>query len=270
MTKQLFLNELAAALHSLPREERYRTLGYYDELIDDRMEDRPKRGGRRGQPGRAPAGGPGDSGEEEPAPSTSRGRKVWLIVLLVLGFPLWGSLLLVAAIVLLCVYICLFLPAFVLGVLALGCLASALVGVVGTPVLMLDVGLFTGGLPAGLFQLGLSVALLGLAVLSALGFYFTGRATVKAGRAIWRGIRRCFSKKGRLWYETETAVFKLSAIVGCSCWARECCSAAPGLWAWAAIGTLSPTPGAASLWRSPPLWRRTRWTPSRFTPRWAM
>ena len=39
MTKQVFLNELAAALHSLPREERYRTLGYYDELIDDRMED---------------------------------------------------------------------------------------------------------------------------------------------------------------------------------------------------------------------------------------
>lgn len=62
MTKQLFLNELAAALHSLPREERYRTLGYYDELIDDRMEDGQRRGGRRGQPGRAPAGGPGDSG----------------------------------------------------------------------------------------------------------------------------------------------------------------------------------------------------------------
>ena len=39
MTKQLFLNELSAALHGLPREERYRTLSYYDELIDDRMED---------------------------------------------------------------------------------------------------------------------------------------------------------------------------------------------------------------------------------------
>ena len=63
---------------------------------------------------------------------------------------------------------------------------------------MLDVGLFTGGLPAGLFQLGLSVALLGLAVLSALGFYFTGRATVKAAKAIWRGIRRSFAKKGRV------------------------------------------------------------------------
>ena len=198
MTKQLFLNELAAALHSLPREERYRTLGYYDELIDDRMED-----GQSEEDAVASLGEPQQVareilGEEEPAPSTSRGRKVWLIVLLVLGFHLWGSLLLVAAIVLLCLYICLFLPAFVLGVLALGCLASALVGVVGTPVLMLDVGLFTGGLPAGLFQLGLSVALLGLAVLSALGFYFTGRATVKAAKAIWRGIRRSFAKKGRV------------------------------------------------------------------------
>ena len=191
MTKQLFLNELSAALHGLSREERYRTLSYYDELIDDRVED-----GQSEEEAVESLGSPEQIareilGEEEPAPSTSKGRKVWLIVLLVLGFPLWGSLLL-------CVYICLFLPVFLLGVLALVCLASALIGVVGTPFLIMDVGLLTGGLPAGLFQLGLSVALLGLAVLSALGFYFTGKATVKAGRALWRGIRHSFSKKGRV------------------------------------------------------------------------
>ena len=198
MTKQLFLNELSAALHGLPREERYRTLRYYDELIDDRMED--------GQSEEEAVSGLGEPeqvareilGEEEPAVSTGTGRKVWIIILLVLGFPFWGSLLLAAVIVLLCVYLCLFLPAFVLGVLALASLAGAVVGVAGTPFLILDVGLFTGGLPAGLFQLGLSVALLGLAVLSALGFYFTGKATVKAARAIWRWIRRSFSKKGRV------------------------------------------------------------------------
>lgn len=198
MTKQLFLNELSAALHGLPREERYRTLSYYDELIDDRMED-----GQSEEDAVENLGSPEQIareilGEEEPPVSTGTGRKVWLIILLVLGFPFWGSLLLAAAIVLLCVYICLFLPAFVLGVMALAFLASALIGVVGTPFLIVDVGLLTGGLPAGLFQLGLSVALLGLAVLSALGFYFTGKATVKAGRAIWRGIRRSFSKKGRV------------------------------------------------------------------------
>ena len=91
MTKQLFLNELAAALHSLPREERYRTLGYYDELIDDRMED-----GQSEEDAVASLGEPQQVareilGEEEPAPSTSKGRRVWLIVLLVLGFPLWAD-----------------------------------------------------------------------------------------------------------------------------------------------------------------------------------
>ena len=194
MTKQLFLNELSAALHGLSREERYRTLSYYDELIDDRVED-----GQSEEEAVESLGSPEQIareilGEEEPAPSTSKGRKVWLIVLLVLGFPLWGSLLLTAAILLLCVY----LPVFLLGVMALAFLASALIGVVGTPFLIVDVGLLTGGLPAGLFQLGMSVALLGLAVLSALGFYFTGKATVKAGRAIWRWIRRSFAKKGRV------------------------------------------------------------------------
>lgn len=198
MTKQLFLNELSAALHGLPREERYRTLSYYDELIDDRVED-----GQSEEEAVESLGSPEQIareilGEEEPPVSTGTGRKVWLIILLVLVFPFWGSLLLAAAIVLLCVYICLFLPAFVLGVMALAFLAGALIGVVGTPFLIWDVGLLTGGLPAGLFQLGMSVALLGLAVLSALGFYFTGKATVKAGRAIWRWIRRSFAKKGRV------------------------------------------------------------------------
>lgn len=49
------------------------------------------------------------------------------------GLPLWGSLLLTAAILLLCVYLCLFLPVFLLGVLALAFLAGALIGVVDTP-----------------------------------------------------------------------------------------------------------------------------------------
>ena len=192
MTKQLFLNELAAALHSLPREERYRTLGYYDELIDDRMED-----GQNEEDAVASLGEPQQVareilGEEEPAPSTSRGRKVWLIVLLVLGFPLWGSLLFTAAVMVLCVFLCLFLPAFVLGVLALSFLAGAVLGVAGTPFLIADTGL-----AAGLFQLGLAIGMLGLAALCALGFWYTGKATAKAGKAFWRWLQRSVGKGRR-------------------------------------------------------------------------
>lgn len=198
MNKQLFLNELSAALHTLPREERYRTLSYYDELIDDRMED-----GQTEEEAVASLGDPEKVareilGEEEPPVSTGTGRKVWLIVLLVLGFPLWGSLLLAAVLLLVSVYILLFVPAFVLGVLSLSFLAGAIVGVVGTPFLVLDVGLLTGGLGAGLFQVGTSVAMLGLAVLCALGFYFTGGATLRAGKTLWRWLRRSVTRKGRV------------------------------------------------------------------------
>ena len=198
MTKQLFLNELAAALHSLPREERYRTLGYYDELIDDRMED-----GQSEEDAVASLGEPQQVareilGEEEPAPLHQQGPEGVAHRPAGAGLPPVGQ---PAAGGGHCAAVRVHLPVpagLCAGGAGPGCLASALVGVVGTPVLMLDVGLLTGGLPAGLFQLGLSVALLGLAVLSALGFYFTGRATVKAAKAIWRGIRRSFSKKGRV------------------------------------------------------------------------
>lgn len=199
MKKQEFLNELAAALHNLPREERYRTLSYYDELIDDRMED--------GQNEEEAVSGLGDPesvareilGEEEEAPvSTGTGRRVWVIVLLVLGFPLWGSLLLTGLCLLLTLYILLFVPVIVLVGLALGFLAAALLGMVGTPFLVLDVGILSGGLPAGLFQLGMAVALLGLSVLSAVGLHYTTKGIVRVSKWIWRWLWRSLTKKGRV------------------------------------------------------------------------
>lgn len=200
MKKQEFLNELAAALHNLPREERYRTLSYYDELIDDRMED--------GQNEEEAVSGLGDpesvareilgEEEEETPVSTGTGRRVWVIVLLVLGFPLWGSLLLTGLCLLLTLYILLFVPVIVLVGLALGFLAAALQGMVGTPFLVLDVGILSGGLPAGLFQLGMAVALLGLSVLSAVGLYYTTKGIVRVSKWIWRWLWRSLTKKGRV------------------------------------------------------------------------
>lgn len=198
MTKQLFLNQLSAALHALPREERYRTLSYYDELLDDRIED-----GQTEEEAVASLGDPEEVareilGEEEAPVSTGSGRKVWVIVLLVLGFPLWGSLLLTAVLMLVSVYICLWIPTLVLGVLSLSLLAGAILGVVGAPFLVFDVGLLSGGLGAGMFQAGAAVAMLGLSVLCALGFYFTGKGTIKAAKGLWRWLRKSVSKKGRV------------------------------------------------------------------------
>ena len=192
MNKQEFLAALARELEPLPREERYQTLNYYDELIDDRLED-----GQEEEAVIQSLGDPKAVAQELLAGRRNslvpnRGLRVWLIVLLVLGFPLWGSLLVTAAVVLLCVFICLYIPVFTLGVLALSLLAGAVLGAVGTPFLIADTGL-----AAGLFQLGLAVGMLGLAALCAVGFWYTGKATVKAGKALWRWLKRSVGKGRR-------------------------------------------------------------------------
>ena len=191
MNKQEFLAALARELEPLPREEREQTLTYYGELIDDRLEDGQDEGEVTQSLGNPKAVAQALLGEEQPQ-LPNRGLRVWVIVLLVLGFPLWGSLLLTAAVMVLCVFLCLFLPAFVLGVLALSLLAGAVLGAVGTPFLIADTGL-----AAGLFQLGLAIGMLGLAVLCALGFWYTGKATVKAGKAFWRWLQRSVGKGRR-------------------------------------------------------------------------
>lgn len=197
MNKQEFLAALARELEPLPREERYQTLNYYDELIDDRLEDGQDEGAVIQSLGDPKAVAEELLGEEEQPPVPNRGLRVWVIVLLVLGFPLWGSLLVTAAVVLLCVFVCLYIPVFTLGGLALGFLAGAVLGVVGTPFLIAEVGLAAGGLGAGMFQLGLAVGMLGLAALCAVGFWYTGKATVKAGKALWRWLKRSVGKGRR-------------------------------------------------------------------------
>lgn len=191
MNKQEFLAALARELEPLPREERERTLTYYGELIDDRLEDGQDEGEVIQSLGAPKAVAEELLGEEQPQ-LPNRGLRVWVIVLLVLGFPLWGSLLVTAALVLLCVFVCLYIPAFVLGVLALSLLAGAVLGAVGTPFLIADTGL-----AAGLFQLGLAVGMLGLAALCAVGFWYTGKATAKAGKALWRWLKRSVGRGRR-------------------------------------------------------------------------
>ena len=71
-------------------------------------------------------------------------------------------------------------------------LAGAVLGAVGTPFLIADTGL-----AAGLFQLGLAVGMLGLAALCAVGFWYTGKATAKAGKALWRWLKRSVGKGRR-------------------------------------------------------------------------
>lgn len=195
MNKEQFLKALQDALKKLPMEERLRTISYYGELIDDRIENGENEYAVIESLGTV-AGIAGDILSEEGKSLSQKSRSgpgVGTIILLVLGFPLWGTFLLVGAVLLLVIFILIFVPVLVLGSVALACLAAALLGLVGTPFLALEVGV--AGFPSVLFQIGLSLAALGLSLLSAVGLFYTATGTARAAKAIWMGCISLFHKR---------------------------------------------------------------------------
>lgn len=194
MNKQQFLAALAEALKKMPREERYKTLAYYDELVDDRVEDGMseyeaiEKLGSVEVIARDLLGA--EENEAEPKEKMGGGRRALVVTLLVLGFPLWGSLMLVALTLLLVAYILLYLPVLILGTLSLGFFAGSLFGLAGTPFLIADAGLMVG-----VFQLGACIAVLGLSVLCAVAFYYATKGILKASKAIWRRCTKLVRKR---------------------------------------------------------------------------
>lgn len=182
MNKEAFSRALQTKLSGLPQEDLERSLEFYDEAIDDRLES-----------GLTEEEAVGDLGpvdeiveqilSETPLPklirakvTPSRSLRVWEIVLLVLGCPVWLPLMLAAAVTGLAIYAAIW---SVLAAVYAVVLAFALSGVVL---------LITGF--GQLMFMGLGLASMGLSVL--LFFAATGIA---------KGIVR-LSRKYVLWMKS--------------------------------------------------------------------
>ncbi len=111
MTEQDFLQTLRSSLRGLSAEEIQRSADYYSEMIADRME-----AGMTEEEAVAALGNPREIARQilldMPLPkvirsrfSGKRVRKVWEILFLILGSPIWLSLLLAAAAVVFCIYV---------------------------------------------------------------------------------------------------------------------------------------------------------------------
>ena len=101
MNKTEFIDELYHLLNSLSKAERLQHLDYYEEMIADQMED-----GLTEEEAVAALGSPADIAAQilgEIPPKPSRRFPLWAIVLIVLGSPLWLSLFLAVAAVLVAV-----------------------------------------------------------------------------------------------------------------------------------------------------------------------
>lgn len=196
MRKQEFLARLRQSLSQLPRQDLEEHLAFYSEMIDDRMEE--------GLPEEEAVAAVGsvdmiaaqiiaDIPPAPPVPDQPKPRKqlsTWEILLLVLGSPVWLSLLIAALAVILSLYISLW--AVIVSLWAV--FASLAVCSVGG-VLACAVFAVSGNGTSGLAMLGLGIILAGLSIFAFYGCKAVTDGTCILTKKLAIQIRNRFTKK---------------------------------------------------------------------------
>ncbi len=198
MLKQEFLNALREGLNGLPQADIEERITFYGEMIDDRIEE-----GRSEEEAVKEIGTVEAVVQQivEETPLTrivkekikpKRKMRAWEIVLIVLGFPVWFSLLAAASAVLLALYIVLWVLVIALWVIEVAFIISAVAMLVG------GVGLLAyGETPAGLCALGGALILAALSIFLFFGCVAASKGAVKLTKKIAIGIKNLFVGKER-------------------------------------------------------------------------
>ena len=196
MGKQEFLDRLRAALAGLPLEDVEDRLTFYSEMIDDRMED-----GLSEEEAVAQAG-PVDEiaaqiTDDIPLPKLVKERirpkrrlAAWEIVLLVLGSPIWLSLLIACFAVMLSIYAVLWALIITLWAVEISFVAGALGALVSGILLIVS-----GHLLTGISMICAALVLAGLAIFLCFGCVAASKGAAVLTKKIARGIKSLFVRK---------------------------------------------------------------------------
>lgn len=200
MRKQEFLDKLKASLWAMPEADKQRSMDYYAEMIDDHMED-----GLSEEEAVAAIGdldeivkqilteSPRPPQVVRPAQKQQTGRdntKIWLIVLLIVGSPVWIPL--VASVIgtvfgvyvsLWSMVIAFYATTFALAVSALGC-------VVGSFFML-------GSMAKVIVTWGAALLCAGLAILFLLLSNLAAKGMVKLTKWAWNTCKGMVQRKER-------------------------------------------------------------------------
>ena len=199
MTKQEFLLRLRNGLAALPTEDIEKSVEYYREMIDDRMED-----GLSEEEAVAAIGTPDEVArnisaesaqnsrpeqpktQPQPKKNTSIGLKILAILLIILGSPVWFPLLMAAVIVILAIIISLiaiivslYAVVLSLGICAIGLLAMAI----------------TGSFAKGILFLGAALICAGLTVISFFAVNFIVKFIIFVCKKLFQGLKYIFTRR---------------------------------------------------------------------------
>lgn len=193
MNKQEFLDKLEKGLCGLPQNDIKERLIFYNEMIDDRMEE--------GLTEEEAVSGIGTVDEvvSQIVTETSlsklvkekvkpkRALRVWEIILLALGSPIWLSLLFAVFAVIFVVYVTLWSVIVALWATELALVVSALDGVLSAVILTVKVNAI-----AGLAMLGAGIACAGLSIFLFFGCIEITKGLIFLTKKMILGIKSIF------------------------------------------------------------------------------
>lgn len=192
MNKETFLNNLRESLKQYSSEETEKSIDYYSEIIDDRVED-----GMNEEDVVASFGSVDDIANkiiDELSLSTlvkckAKDKSIpnWAIVLLVIGAPLWFSLAMAAFAIVFAIFVVIWSVSIAfwsvmlaLAVATIATIFAAIVFCFGHSLLSI-VGFF-----------GVAVLLAGLTIFSFLAAFYITKGIVVLSKSIIRGIKKLF------------------------------------------------------------------------------
>jgi len=196
MRKYAFLAALESGLSCLPQSDREERLSFYSEMIDDRMEE-----GLAEEDAVAAIGSVEDVLSQilSETPLTTlvkervkpkRALRVWEILLLVLGSPIWLSLAIAAFAVVLALYIVLWSLLISLWAVAVVMAGCATCGVAAGGILI-----YQGNGFAGIAMIGGGLVCTGLSIFLFYGCKAATKGVLLLTKKIALGIKSCFVKK---------------------------------------------------------------------------
>ena len=190
-----FLTELKSKLVGLPPDDVDNRLSFYEEMIDDRMDE-----GLTEEEAVADIGTVDEVIKEiaKDTPLVSlvkhkmkpkRTLKAWEIVLICVSFPFWLPFVIVGLVLLVVAIILMWTGAIVVYATEVSLIASFFVGLIN----------FFASMGAGAMEpmyLGVALVSLGGAVLLSFGCYGVTKGMIKATKGMIIGIKSWFIKKG--------------------------------------------------------------------------
>ena len=191
MTKTTFIDTLRGLLQSLNEDECNKFISYYEEIIEDYKESGLTEEEVIKKIGTPQSIADNILSEQDSidikVPSFS--SKILNAILLILGFPLWGSLLLALVLLILSVYIIIWCIPFTTGASSIAFFVAALISIIGSPFMMADV------LTVGIVQLGLGVSSVGLSILLGCITIYLSKKLVVITKKLTFKIFKSFNKK---------------------------------------------------------------------------